>query len=81
MTTIKITTSMTTTIVSIPSPVDEVFEIRYRDCLYCGAPFRDCGRDDRHKFHSTVCRVLYFKHDIASCETVNRSTVPLSVCR
>ncbi len=70
MTTIKITTSMSTTTISVPSPVDETFEIRYHDCLYCGTAFRK--HSHQQKFHSDSCRFLYHHKGIADFETQPR---------
>ena len=79
MTRIKITTSISTTIVEVASPVDETFEIRYYDCLYCGGAFRDSSTDHRQKFCGDRCRKIYFKHGIAHCETIKRLPVFLSI--
>ena len=72
MTRIKITTSMTTTIFEVQSPIDETFEIRYLDCLYCGGPFRETVFNHRQKFCRDQHRKLYFKLGIAKCETISR---------
>lgn len=72
MTTIKITTSTMTTMVSVPSPIDEVIEIQYGDCLYCGRPYRKNPRYSAHKFDCDKCRVLYCIHGIAEAKTHSR---------
>ena len=78
MTRIKITTSMSTTVIEVASPIDESFEIRYLDCLYCGLPFRWKETAPHQKFHADHCRKIYHWHHIAEVETHPRLAKTLS---
>lgn len=78
MTTIKITTSVSTTIVQVMSPLDDVVEIEYGDCQYCGLPFRKNPRGSNHRFHDEKCRKLYFALGIGELETPRRLMPALS---